>query len=237
MDVERFLFDASTRLRSRWSRNLLRRLNGSIGFVSSRLFALKAGTVFRDKQGEWKAAPLFKPLANGSAVPIQSGFQITGLLDVFGQLAVALALGKLGRSFVLMDDQVPGELEQFNLICFGSPTSNGVSGQVFERLASVLGSEIEWTENFDAFQFDSKEFKSGTDGLVIAYDSPWNSARSVLVMAGIGPAGTFAGSQLLSRWSATLPARRQRRSGRFVAAVTSVSNTDVPRVTAFRELQ
>src|SRR6266705_1395037 len=93
-DVAQFLFDASTRLRSRWSRNPLRRLTGSIGFVSSRLFTLKERTMFRDQQGEWKAAPLFKPLANGTAMPVQSGFPVTGLYDVFGQLAIALALGR-----------------------------------------------------------------------------------------------------------------------------------------------
>src|SRR5437879_1719463 len=147
IDVTQTVFQAATWLRSRWSHNPLRRLSGSIGFVSSRLFALKEGTIFHDKDGAWKAAPLLKPLANQTAVPIHSGFPVTGLYDVFGQLAVGQALGQISRSFVLLDDQNPGEFEGLNLICFGSPTSNGISGEVFNRLSSVLAEEIAWADS------------------------------------------------------------------------------------------
>lgn len=227
------LFQAATWLRSRFSDNPLRRLSGSIGFVSSRLFALREGTVF----GEWKAAPLIKPLGDGKAALVCSGFPVSGLYDVFGQLAVGHALGRIGRSFEHLDDQSPGDFEGSSLICFGSPTSNLISGSIFDKLLSVLNSEMQWSEHFNSFKVGNSKFVSGDDGVVVAYDSPWNSARSVLVIAGIGPTGTFAGAQLLTRWSKSLPARHQRRSRRFVAAVTYEGMNDVPRVSVFRKLK
>ena len=60
--------------------------------------------------------------------------------------------------------------------------------EVFNRLASVLAEEMAWTDSFNSFEVGGSKFASGADGVVVAYDSPWNSARSVLVMAGIGPA-------------------------------------------------
>jgi len=237
VDLAPIVFRSTTWLRALWSRDPLRCLPGPIGLVSSRLFALKEGTIFRDEHGLWKAAPLLKPLAGGTALAIQSGFLVTGLYDLFGQIAVAHALGQSGRSFTLIDDQNPLEPSRSSLICFGSPTSNEVSGQIFEMLSSVLAPAMTWTTGFNGFRLDDSEFKSGGDGVVLAYESPWNRDRSILVMAGIGPAGTLAGAQLLTRWSSALPERRHRRCRRFMVAVSYVSMTEPPRVIRFRDLQ
>ena len=237
IDVAPIFFGTSSWLRSRWSRHPLKCMRDPVGIVSSRLFALREGTTFRDPQGVWRAAPLLKPLADGSAVPIHSGFLVTGLLDVFGQLAIAHALGEGNRAFTLIDDQNPADLNKFSLICFGDPTSNGVSGQIFERLSSVLAPYLGWADGFNGFRLSGEMFGSGADAVILGYDSPWNHEHSILVSAGIGPAGTQAGAQMLTQWSMTVPSRKQRKARRFVAAVSYIGADKLPRLHRFIELK
>ena len=237
VDIAPIFFGTTSRLRSWWSNEPLKRMRDPVGVVSSRLFALRQGTTFRDPEGIWRAAPLLKPLSNGSALPIQSGFPVTGLLDVFGQLAIAHALGKNGRAFTLIDDQNPGDLNKFSLMCFGGPTSNGVSGQIFERLASVIAPQFSWAAGFNSFSLSGETFGSGGDGVVLGYDSPWNRERFILVTAGLGPAGTQAGAQMLTQWSAIVPSRKQRKARRFIAAVNYVGSDRLPRLRRFIELE
>ena len=237
VDIAPIFFGTTSWLLSRWSNEPLKHLRDPVGVVSSRLFALRQGTTFRDPQGVWRAAPLLKPLANGSALPIQSGFPVTGLLDVFGQLAVAHALGKNRRAFALIDDQNPGDLHKFSLMCFGGPTSNGVSDQIFERLSSVIAPHFAWAAGFNGFLLSGETFGSGGDGVVLGYDSPWNHEHFILVTAGLGPAGTRAGAQMLTQWSAIVPSRKQRKARRFVAAVNYTGAGQLPRLRRFIELE
>ena len=236
IDVGPILFGTTSWLRSRWSSHPLKRLRDPVGFVSSRLFALRQGTTFKDSQGFWRAAPLLKPLADGSAMPIQSGIPETGLFDVFGQLAIARALGEDRRAFTLIDDQNPIDLDKFSLICFGSPTSNGVSSHIFERLSSVLSPHLSWGTGFSSFTFSGEMFGSGTDAVVLCYDSPWNSEHSILITAGIGPAGTQAGAQMLTQWLTIVPSRKQRKAKRFIAGVSYAGAVKLPRLRRFVEL-
>lgn len=237
LDVAPIFFSTSSWLRSRWSSHPLKRMRDPVGLVSSRLFALRQGTTFRDSQGVWRAAPLLKPLADGSAVPIQSGFPVTGLFDVFGQLAIAHALGENRRAFTLIDDQNPADLDKFSLMCFGSPTSNGVSGQIFERLSSVLAPHLTWAAGFSGFTLSGEGYESGADAVVLGYDSPWNHERSILVTAGIGPAGTQAGAQMLTQWSTIVLSRKQRKARRFVAAVSYTGAVKLPHLRRLIELE
>lgn len=236
IDIAPVFFGTSSWLRSRWSSHPLKRMHDPVGFVSSRLFALRQGTTFSDPQGVWRAAPLPKPLADGSALPIQSGFPVTGLFDVFGQLAIAHALGEGRRPFTLIDDQNPADLDKFSLMCFGGPTSNGVSGKIFERLSSVLAPHLTWAPGFSGFTLSGEMFESGADAVVLCYDSPWNHERSILVTAGIGPAGTQAGAQMLTQWPTIVPSHKQRKVRRFVAAVSYVGAVQLPRLRRFVEL-
>src|SRR5438445_250385 len=103
VDLTPMFFRCASWLRTFLFPDPLRRLPEPIGLISSRLLAVREGTTFQGEGGSWKAAPLLKPLADGTALPIRSGFLVSGLYDVFGQLAVAQALGRIGRSFTLMD--------------------------------------------------------------------------------------------------------------------------------------
>jgi hypothetical protein len=162
---------------------------------------------------------------------------VTGLFDVFGQLAIAHALGKGRRAFTLIDDQNPADLHKFSLMCFGGPTSNGVSGQIFEKLSSVLAPHFALEPGFSGFSLSGEIFRSGADAVVLGYDSPWNQNHSILVTAGIGPTGTQAGAQMLTQWFTTLPSRKQKKARRFVAGVSYVGSVQLPLLRRFIELE
>lgn len=59
VDIAPIFFDTTSWLRSRWSNDPLRRMRDPVGLVSSRLFALRQGTTFRDPQGVWDCGTFF----------------------------------------------------------------------------------------------------------------------------------------------------------------------------------
>lgn len=230
------LFNASSWLRAQFAPSPLRQLRGQIALVSSRLFAVAQGTVFRDQHGDWKALPLLKAVSEEKAIPVNSGFAVTGLYDVFGQLAVAHALGELRLSFTLINDEKPPDLADLSLICFGSPSSNRLSGEVFQFLESVVSPHMSWAPGYNGFRFGDELFQSGADAIVVGYSSPWSDNRSVLVASGVGPAGTQAGAKLLAKWEEVVPSRRQRKVKQFLAVVSYVSAEKAPVLRRFVEL-
>ena len=75
----------------------------------------------------------------------------------------------------LLMTRILGDLHKFSLMCFGGPTSNGVSDQIFERLSSVIAPHFAWAAGFNGFLLSGETFGSGGDGVVLGYDSPWES--------------------------------------------------------------
>lgn len=223
-------------LRNPFQSHPLRALKGPIGLVSSNLFAMQAGTPIGSLDGSFRAAPLLKPLQNGQAMAVPGGFLVSGTLDVYGQIAVAAALGSLRQPFTMTSDLDPKDGRDSNLICFGSPSSNLLSGEVFDRLQSVLADSLRWGEGWANFTLRNSIFNDGADGIVFCYDSPWNSQRRVIVLAGLGPMGTLGACKLITEWQRTVPSRRDRRSRRFLAAVTCSEPEELPGLRLFQSL-
>jgi hypothetical protein len=218
-DIVPFLVTTASRLNIFRKKELLGRVEGEITLVSSNLYALREGTELATPVGVFKAAPLLKPKRDGTAVLIRSGYSVTGVWDVLGQVELGHALGSLCKSFTVLCDYDPNLSLNQNLICFGSPSSNVVSGQVYERLESVINDYFRWGDGYNSFILKDQEFTSGNDGVVLFYDSPWNQNKKILVLSGIGPMGTLGCSRLVSKWSHHVVSRKQRKGKRFIAAV------------------
>ncbi|GIW56915.1 MAG: hypothetical protein KatS3mg082_3319 [Nitrospiraceae bacterium] len=210
---------AAQRLSLWWRRDPLRPMVEPLGLVTSNLFALAAGTVIQTPSGTLTAAPLLKALPDGQVKAVSSGFPVTGVHDVYGQLTVASALGARRRSFVVVNDLSPDDARDRNLICFGSPTSNLLSEEIFDGLHSVLAPSFSWGEGYASFTLDGSTFTGGNAGVVLAYRSPWSGNRRVLVLSGIGPSGTLACCKLVSHWATLVVSKKQRKVRDFVAAV------------------
>jgi hypothetical protein len=218
-------------------RGPLAHLGAPLGLVSSSLFALAADTMINTPTGSWRAAPLLKPLPDGRAEAITSGFPVTGVYDAHGQLTVAAALGGLRRSFTLVNDVMPKDTRDYSLICFGSPTSNLLSEEVFARLQGVLASVFSWGPCYASFTLDGEVFQGGNKGIAMAYTSPWDPQRKVLILAGIGPMGTLACCKLVAAWREVVIARKQRKAKLFLAAVDIDGAENLPTLRRFVLLQ
>lgn len=218
-DIAPFLITAASRLNTFRNRGPLGRLNAAITLVSSNLYALQEGTKISTPSGEFIAAPLLKPRPDGSAALIHSGYPVTGALDLLGQVELGHFLGSLRKSFSVAHDSDPNLNLNLNLICFGSPSSNAVSGQVCERLESVLGDYFQWGDGYNSFILGEQRFSLGNEGVVIAYNSPFNQKQNVIVLSGIGPMGTLGCSKLVSNWDQHIISRKQKKAKKFIAAV------------------
>jgi len=210
---------AGQRFRRRRRRGPLAEIESPVGLVSSSLFALAADTVINTPVASWRAAPLLKPLPDGKAMPITSGFPVTGIYDLYGQLLLASALGSLGLPFTFISDLMPEEARNRNLICFGSPTSNLLSGEIFDCLQAALADVFSWGSRHASFCLQGEDYHSGNEGVAFGYTSPWHPERRVLVLAGIGPMGTLACCKLVTAWEDLVLSKIQRKAKRFIASV------------------
>lgn len=218
-DLVPFLITAASRVNIFKKRELLGRIEGEITLVSSNLYALREGTEIDTPIGLLRAAPLLKPKRDGTAVLIRSGYPVTGIWDALGQVELAYALGSLRQCFAVSYDFDPNLRLDQNLICFGSPSSNIISGQIYEKLESVTSDYFRWGDGYNSFFLKDQEFTSGNEGVVVFYDSPWNQNKKILVLSGIGPMGTLGCSKLVGKWSQHVISRKQRKARRFIAAV------------------
>lgn len=218
-DISPFLITAASRVNIFRKKELLGRLEGAITLVSSNLYALREGTEISTPTGVFRAAPLLKPRPDGSAVLIRSGYPVTGTWDVLGQVELGHTLGSLRKSFTVSYDSDPNLHLDQNLICFGSPSSNIISGQIYERLEPVISGYFRWGDGYNSFFLKDQGFSSGNEGIVVFYDSPWDQNKKVLVLSGIGPMGTLGCSKLVSKWSECVVSRKQRKAKRFIAVI------------------
>ncbi len=218
-DIAPFLITAASRLNIFRQKGPLGRLEGAITLVSSNLYALREGTEISTPAGVLRAAPLLKPRPDGSAVLIHSGYPVTGTWDVLGQVEIGHTLGSLRKSFTVSHDSDPNLSLDQNLICFGSPTSNAISGQVYEKLEPVVSDYFRWGDGYNTFLLKNHLFSSGNEGIVVSYDSPLAQKKKVIVLSGIGPMGTLGCSKLVSNWNQYVISRKQRKAKRFIAAV------------------
>ncbi len=218
-DIVPFLITAATRVNIFKKKELLGRLEGAITLISSNLYAPREGTQITTPTGMLRAAPLLKPKPDGTADLIHSGYPVTGTWDVLGQVELGHTLGSLRQSFTVSYDSDPNLRLDENLISFGSPSSNVVSGQIYERLEPVISDYFRWDRGYSSFSMGDQEFSSGNEGVVVFYDSPWNQSKKIVVLSGIGPTGTLGCSKLVSKWSQFVISRRQRKAKRFIAAI------------------
>ncbi len=218
-DIAPFLITAASRLNIFRQKEPLGRLDGAITLVCSNLYAPREGTEIFTPTGVLRAAPLLKPRPDGSAVLIRSGYPVTGTWDALGQVELGHTLGSLRKSFTVSHDSDPNLSLDQNLICFGSPTSNAISGQVYERLEPVISDYFRWGDGYNSFFLKDQQFSSGDEGIVVSYDSPLGQNKKVIVLSGIGPMGTLGCSKLVSNWNQYVISRKQRKANRFIAAV------------------
>lgn len=218
-EVIPFLVSAANHFSFFRKNTLLGKFKEPISLISSNLFAIQGGTTIKASGGEFRAAPLLKPRPDGTAVPINSGFPVTGIYDSFGQVEVGTALGTLKLSFKIFDDMDPKLDKNENLICFGSPSSNLLSGHVFDNLQSVLNEHFDWGDGHNSFTIGGELLNSGDDGIILFHDSPWNQDRKILVLAGLGPMGTLASCKIAAGWNKYTVSGKQKKSKNFIASV------------------
>ncbi|MDI6891514.1 MAG: hypothetical protein QMD08_00745 [Actinomycetota bacterium] len=226
-DVTPILITAASHVNLFRKRDPLARLKGPITLVSSNLYALQEGTEVPTPGGVLRAAPLLKPRSDGSAVLIHSGYPVTGTWDAIGQVELGHTLGSLRKTFTVSYDSDPNFSFENNLICFGSPSSNMISGQIFGRLEPIINDHFRWGEGYNAFVLNEQQFASGNEGVVVCHESPWDAKKTVLVLSGIGPMGTLGCSKLVSKWGKNVISRRQRKAKFFIAAIRYDIQADV----------
>lgn len=219
-DVTPILITAASHIYPFRKKNPLARLKGPISLVSSNLYALQEGTEVPTPNGEvLKAAPLLKPRSDGSAILIHSGYPVTGTWDAIGQVELGHTLGSLRKTFSVSYDSDPNFSFDNNLICFGSPSSNIISGQIFQRLEAAINDYFLWGDGYNSFVLNGQQFASGNEGVVVCYESPWVAKNTVFVLSGIGPMGTLGCSKLVSNWEKNVISRLQRKAKNFIAAI------------------
>lgn len=220
-------------------RGIIRYLRGEIYLVSSNLFALRQWTQMEINDQRITAAPLVKPDPNGPTKLVSSGFSVTGIHDSFGQTELGSALARANRPFVMTSDSDPDIDKNQNLICFGSPSSNLVSHEIFDSLISVTSRCFRWSSNYDAFTLANTEYRGGNTGVVLFHDSPWNQNRKILVLSGIGPMGTLGCCKAAASWDQYAVSKKQRRSDSFLCALRFAKDRDEltgPDLLGFEEL-
>lgn len=219
LDIVSLVVSASSHFNIFRKKGILGKLKEPITLVSSNLYALEAGTKINTPNGQFQAAPLLKPNPDGTAMPIRSGFLVTGMYDVFGQIEIVSALSRSKFSFEISYDSDPNVNKYDNLICFGSPSSNRISGETFNSLKSVLYGSFQWGSGYNSFSIEKELFNRGDEGVILFHDSPWNPDRKVLILAGLGPMGTLACCKAASKWDICAVSKKQKNASNFIAGV------------------
>ncbi len=219
IDLISTIVSTSKYIGSCWQKSILGKLKGSITLISSNLYSLPFGLTINTQSGTLYSISLLKPNADGTATANKSGFLVTGLYDTLGQVEIGSALGSLRKDFKISFDMDSAINKHSNLICFGSPSSNAVSKEIFEKLESVLHSSFKWDETYSTFAHEDIICRSGDQGVILSYSSPFNSDRRTIVLAGLGPMGTLGCCKLLAGWEAFTVSNKQRKAKNFLASL------------------
>ncbi len=219
IDIIQTIVSATTQFGIFSRKGIIRYLKGDITLVSSNLYALQIGTEIQIDGNELTAAPLLKPYPDGTTVFINSGFSVTGIYDSFGQTEVGSSLASSRIKYNITSDADPKLNKDHNLICFGSPSSNWISKEIYRLLNSVVESHFNWGEGYNTFTLSDTSYNRGDQGVILFHDSPWNRNNKVLILAGIGPMGTLGCCKAVSDWNYFAVSKEQRKSDSFICAI------------------
>lgn len=128
-------------------------------------------------------------------LPVQSPVPITGIRDCFGLACLAAELVKSKINFELRIDPISAQEKTKNLILFGSPSSNLVAREFYQKHLPPTAN-FKYGLGYGVMMFEETtygaNFQSGHLGVALKYRNPWNEKRQILWLAGIGPVGTEA---------------------------------------------
>ena len=198
----------------------LQAMTGPVSLVASNLIALKEGTRVSIGQQVIQAAPLFKIDEEGHLLPTHSGYPVTGTLDSFGQMEVATALAKAKKDIRIVFDRDFESIRESDMVVFGSPSSNLVSGRAYAGIKSLLEKHLSWGTGWGSISIKNRIYSAGPDAVVLSSRSPFNTQRRIIVISGIGALGTLSGARFISTWNVdSLPAELRTKKD-WVAVVS-----------------
>ncbi len=178
--------------------------------------------VSRRKLTYWRARHFWRPFVSGDLKIVVGRFkdfdtfEASGLVGVGDMQAAAevvsffddLGLRRLGSAIdIVYHDQLAGNLYAANLVCIGGPDANQVTERILKNIHHTIELEsgvisIRDTRTGEIYEpnrehdRDNREIVVLDYGLLIQAPNPFDSHRSVMIVAGGYGYGTWAGVKL-----------------------------------------
>jgi hypothetical protein len=128
--------------------------------------------------------------ASGDAlVPVSTGYNVTGVEDAIGLSKVTSALVEHGARVNFEFDRSANVLKENHLILIGGPAANAVGHTIYE---SHISPSRKFLTASGGVKIGRHEHRGGQFGWLCSVSNPWNPAKRVLWLAGMGPFGTGA---------------------------------------------
>ncbi len=177
---------------------------------------------------------IFKPeTIEGTEVrgmAVQSPVPVTGIRDSFGLARLAAELVKSEINFELRIDPISAQEKTKNLILFGSPSSNLVAREFYQKYLPPTAN-FKYDLSYGIMMFEGTSyganFQSGHLGVALKYRNPWNEKSQILWLAGIGPVGTEAAVFFVTQeFDTDIVPRSIKESPYWIALIEGKTSSD-----------
>lgn len=166
------------------------------------------------------------PDENGEVrqIPVGSGFNVTGIRDVFGLTKITIALIERKTTLTLVVDPVDPKLKNENLCLIGGKSSNLIARELYQNF---LSGKHDFHGKEGGYDIHGKNFKGGGYAHILSIKSPWNEKKRILWLAGLGPLGTDAAIHFITNcFKDSVPSEITKNSD-WVLFIKGVANNGI----------
>lgn len=157
-------------------------------------------------------------------IPVGSGFNVTGIRDVFGLAKITIALIERKTTLTLVIDPVDPKLKNANLCLIGGKSSNLIARELYYNF---LSAKYNFHSKEGGYDIHGKNYKGGGCAHILSIKSPWNEKKRILWLAGLGPLGTDAAIHFITNcFKDGMPPEITRNSD-WVLFIKGVANNGI----------
>ena len=186
-----------------------------ITIISSSLFAPKHNQSYYS---------LVKPgYSDGNAVPVGSGFYVTGIYDTLALAKLSISLIQKQAVLSIGIDTIKEDVKNENLCLLGGTSSNLIGKEIYDN---YLPSKHRFYSSNGGLNIHGTIHSDGECGHILFMNNPWNKNKKILWLAGLGPFGTGAAVDFLINSFGVKAPKELTKDNSWVLFIKGVPNKD-----------